>query len=58
MSQGEGEDPVVDVDDRLDSKGTGGERISWVWLRRRETVEGQGFRVEVEGNSLWVGFYF
>ena len=26
MSQGEGEDPVVDVDDRLDGKGTGGEK--------------------------------
>ena len=26
MSQGEGEDPVVDVDDRLDGKGTGGKK--------------------------------
>ena len=26
VSQGEGEDPVVDVDDRLDGKGTGGEK--------------------------------
>ena len=26
MSQGEGEDPVVDVDDRLDGKGTGCEK--------------------------------
>ena len=26
MSQGEGEDPVVDVDGRLDGKGTGGEK--------------------------------
>ena len=34
VSQGEGEDPVVDVDDRLDGKGTGGEK-------HQETVEGK-----------------
>ena len=33
-----------DVDDMLDGKETGGERISWVRLRRREMVEGCGVR--------------
>ena len=42
--QGEGEDPIVDVDDRLDGKGTGGKRISWMLLKRRETVDGWGKR--------------
>ena len=41
MSQGEGEDPVVDVDDRLDGKGTGGEN--------------QLGAVEEEGNGGGVG---
>ena len=41
VSQGEGEDPVVDVDDRLDGKGTGGEKH-------------QLGAVEEEGNGGWV----
>ena len=36
MLQGEGEDPVVDVDDRLDGKGTGGEK------HKLCAVEGEG----------------
>ena len=43
VSQGGGEDPVVDVDDRFDGKGMGGEKQSIGWVRlRRETVEGWG----------------
>ena len=42
MWQREGEDPVVDVDDRLDGKGQEVKSINWVRLGRWETVEGWG----------------
>ena len=42
-------DPVVDVDDMLDGKGTGGEKA------QLGAVEGNSGGV---GKSLWVGFYF
>ena len=54
------EDPVVDVDDRLDGKGTGGEKHQLGAVEEDGNGGGvEGFRVEqVEGKSLWVGFYF
>ena len=57
-----GEDPVVDVDDRLDGKGMGGEKHQLGAVEEEGICGGmgyEGFRVEqVEGKSLWVGFYF
>ena len=49
MSQGEGEDPVVDVDDRLDGKGTGGEKH----LLGVVEEEGNGGGVEGKRGLEW-----
>ena len=44
MSQGEGEDPVVDADDRLDGKRTGGEKHQLGVVEEEENGGGVGVR--------------
>ena len=49
-----------DVDDRVEGKGTGGEKDQ-LGMVEEEGNGGGGFRVRGEqgkGTSLWVGFYF
>ena len=51
MSQGEGEDPVVDVDDRLDGKGTGGEKHQLGAVEEEGNGGGVGGKRDLEWNK-------